>query len=120
MNNLYVLAGLSMLITFSVAYHYVTINALEKKLLKVQKDLADEIAKSTLYKSSLDTQSAHIESVREDYEMKIEEYKAFTPKVKYRVIYRDVVRDINLTKESSCEDVKNIIDSVRAIDFSSL
>jgi len=119
-NNLYLFGGITALFVLLGGYCYTSTNNLEKELLETQKQVLKAKTQSTLYKSSLDTQSAHIESVREDYEMKIKEYKAFTPEVKYRVVYRDVVRDMNLTKESSCEDVKNIIDGVRAIDFSSL
>ena len=122
MNNLYVVAGLSMLITFSVAYHYATVNTLEKKLLKVQKDLADEIVKSTLYKSALDLQSLEIEHLRVDVntsKTKLEQWKALPTQIRYETIYKYIPKQVILER-GDCNDTKMLIDSIRAIDFNSL
>jgi len=67
----------------------------------------------------LETMNERIDAQRNDYESKLQRYKAKLkqkPKVRYKVIYR-----ISEEKKSDeCKDIKAILDSVRSIPFSSL
>ena len=94
------------------------IEALKKSLLQNQVKLANSKLESTRYKAALDSQNKEIErlKVQENIaEVKLKKWKSKPPDVKYKVIYK--VREV---KSDDCKDIKNVINSVRHIDYNSL
>ena len=94
------------------------IEALKKSLLQNQVKLANSKLESTRYKAALDSQNKEIEGLKTQKslaESKLKKWKSKPPGVKYKVIYK--VREV---KSNDCKDIKNVINSVRHIDYNSL
>jgi len=65
-----------------------------------------------LHETAIDSQNKQIEALRVDAlssKAKLDEWKKLPPKVKYEVIYRDVVKENNLT--GACDEIKTLINS---------
>lgn len=120
--------GAFLLVIGLITYHYTKVSTLEyvvkrtqKELLQKHKELATERLQSNLYKSSLDKQSASIEALRVNYDARIKAIKEAKPKVKYRVIYRDVIKEVNTTKkESTCEEIRKVLRNVSNTDLNNI
>jgi len=94
------------------------IEELKKSLLQNQVKLANSKLESTRYKAALESQNKEIEGLKAQRtlaESKLKKWKSQPPDVKYKVIYK--MREV---KSDECKVIKNVIDSVRHIDYSSL
>ena len=120
MKDLYVISAVVIFVMSVFTYMSFEMEALKSDVARAEAEVIKEKSRNIICNQALDTQTKEIEAQRVDYEARISAYKNMSPDVKYKVIYRDVVKDVNLTKESSCDDTKNIIDGVRTIDFSGL
>jgi cell division protein FtsL len=117
-----IIAGVVAILIISVpTYIYTlkkTIAELNMSILESRVELANEQRQSELFKSALDSQTKEIENLAVDKtkaDMKLAEWKAKPDKIKYEVIYK--IREV---KSDECEDIKNVIDSVRNLDYERL
>lgn len=95
---------------------------LQSELEKVQseyseqgKELAIEKANNTTLKATLESQNKAIDSQKVELAerlQELEEWKNQPPEIKYKEVikYREV-------KSNECEDIKNVIDSMRSTSF---
>jgi hypothetical protein len=70
--------------------------------------------------TALLSQTQEIEKQAIDTQKRIEELQSIPPEIKYKTITKDVIKEIIITKEATCEDTKNLISNVRNIDINSL
>ena len=94
-------------------------------LRDIQSELRSEltITKSQVstFKSSIASTNKIIEAQKLNIDAKekeLKEWKSKPTKVKYETIYRDVVKDTNLTGE--CDEVKDLINSVSTINLNTI
>jgi len=81
----------------------------------------ERINKSKLeYKTALEFQTSQIEKMAIDTQKRIEELESTPPEIKYKTITKDIIKEIVITKEATCEDTKNLIGNIRNIDINSL
>jgi chromosome segregation ATPase len=84
----------------------------DSTIATLQKDLLHEKTQNILHETAIDSQNKQIEDMRIDLvssKAKLDEWKKLPPRVKYEVIYRDVVKENNLT--GACDEVKTLINS---------
>lgn len=120
MFDIYKIGAVLVIVTLLLIYHFTKVSTLEDMLSKTQSKLDIATKQSNSYKESLDIQTQSIESIKSDYEVKINEFKNKPAKVRYEVIYRDILKDVNTTKGDDCNEVKQVIDNIRHINFNSL
>ena len=70
--------------------------------------------------TALLSQTQEIERQAIDTQKRLEELQSIPPEVKYKTITKDVIKEIIITKEATCEDTKNLIGNVRNINLNSL
>ena len=100
------------------AYTYFIKSELEKvqaSYLDQGKELAIEKANSITAKATIESQNNAIESQKVEYSEKLQEledWKNQPPEIKYKEVikYREV-------KSNECEDIKNVINSIRSTSF---
>ena len=96
----------------------------DKKTLKFERNLAltsigVHKANETTLKGSIKTQNDKITALRVSNSTKrkeLGEWKTKPPKIKYKTIYETIYKEAS----SDCNDTKDMLDSVRTIDFNSL
>ena len=119
-SNKYLLLGVIVIAVFLIggAYTYFIKSELEKvqaSYLDQGKELAIEKANSITAKATIESQNRAIDSQKVEYSEKLQEledWKNQSPEVKYKEVikYREV-------KSNECEDIKNIINSIRSTSF---
>jgi hypothetical protein len=104
-----------------IATLHIEINGLKSD----KKDLGDKLivarSQSVIYTSSITTQNEEIDKLKVELSFRIKELKEWKikpPTIKYKVIYRDVIKDSNLTGE--CEDVQELINNTSIVNLNSL
>lgn len=119
-SNKYLLLGVAVTIVFLIggAYTYF----IKSELKKVQaefseqgKELAIEKANNTVIKATIESQNKAIDSQKVELAEKLQEledWKNQPPEIKYKEVikYREV-------KSNECEDIKNVINSIRSTSF---
>ena len=55
----------------------------------------------------------------EDKVQELEEWEALPPEIRYNTIYKYMPKEV-IVERGDCNDTKNLIDSIRTIDFSKL
>ena len=88
----------------------IAINQCKDEKKDIQKSLNESIIKYNNLNQSVLIVNDEIERQRIDYEKKINEYKNRKPKTVF------IPSDVNITR-GDCTDVKNLIDSIRNINF---
>jgi hypothetical protein len=100
---------------------YIHWTSLSTEIVELKSALQYANTNKILCDEALDSQTKLIEAQRVDYEAKMLEYNQSTPQVRYKVIYNDIIKEVNITKEdSNCEDIKQVISNIRNIDINSL
>lgn len=97
------------------------ISKIDEELLKNKNKLKDTQIQSILFETSLLSQNKEIEELRVDAkekQRKIDEWKLLPPTVRYEVIYKDVIKEQNLT--GGCDELKSLINSTANINLNSL
>lgn len=120
MRDLYVIGAVVIVVVGIFTFMSFKMESLEADVAKAEAEVVKEKSKASMCNQALNTQSKEIEAQRIDYEARLKAYANIKPEVKYKTIYRDVVREVNLTKESNCEDTKAIIDGIRNTDINGL
>ena len=119
-SNKYLLLGVIVIAVFLIggAYTYFIKSELEKvqaKFSEQGKELAIEKANNTVIKATIESQNKAIDSQKVELAEKLQEledWKNQSPEIKYKEVikYREV-------KSNECEDIKNVIDSMRSTSF---
>ncbi|MGB3988522.1 MAG: hypothetical protein WBK67_02395 [Minisyncoccales bacterium] len=97
------------------------VSNLEEKLSTCYVNLQTAKTHNILHEVSIGSQNAAIKTLEVDLNastQKLKEWNALPPKVRYEVIYKDVVKENNLTGD--CDEVKTLINSVGSINLNSL
>lgn len=96
-------------------------HSLNNEVEKLRSHSIELKQQNTTCNSTLSSQNKAIDSYKLDIETKqkeLSEWKLKPTKVRYETIYKEVVKDNNLTGE--CNEVKSIINSVSNINLNSL
>ena len=109
----FVLLGLVARFTYSNMQNKIA--KLEKEKLELNSLLVVEKANNITAKSIIENQNRAIDSQKVEYSEKLQEledWKNQSPEVKYKEVikYKEV-------KSNECEDIKNIINSIRSTSF---
>jgi len=117
----YVYTAVAGLVIGYVIMIKMSLSEAETKIENLRTELLNAHNQMSSLKSSLKSSNKIISDMQIDIEAKnaeLHEWRAKPPKVKYETIYRDVVRDVNLTGE--CDEVKDLINSTTSINLNSL
>ena len=117
----YISGGLALLLVGTSVYNKIEVSGLENEKVNIQLELSDCKAQSSLYKMSLDDQTAIIELVRVDYQaslLELEEWRKKPEVVKYETIYKYIPK-VEYVK-GDCNDTKLLIDSIGNINYNDL
>ena len=119
-SNKYLLLGVIVIAVFLIggAYTYFIKSELEKvqaKFLEQGKELAIEKANNTVIKATIESQNNAIESQKVEYSEKLQELEDWKNKPS-EVKYKEVIK-YKEVKSNECEDIKNIINSMRSTSF---
>lgn len=119
-SNKSLLLGVAVTIVFLIggAYTYFIKSELEKvqaEFSEQGKELAIEKANNTVIKATIESQNKAIDSQKVELAEKLQEledWKNQPPEIKYKEVikYREV-------KSNECEDIKNVINSIRGTSF---
>ncbi len=119
-SNKYLLLGVIVIAVFLIggAYTYFIKSELEKvqaEFSEQGKELAIEKANNTVIKATIESQNKAINSQKVELAEKLQEledWKNQSPEIKYKEVikYREV-------KSNECEDIKNVINSIRGTSF---
>ena len=104
-----------------ITYCNIQINSLEKEVKYLNAKLITSTANNLTLRGSISSQNEKIKKYELDIQAKekeLLEWQNKPAKVKYKTIYRDIVKDSNLTGE--CDEVKSIINSIPSINLNSL
>lgn len=115
------IAGGAALVIGYIAMLKIDVSDLEDEMREMRTELVYAKSQVTTFKSSIAANNVIIEAQKLNIDVKnkeLEEWKTKPPKVKYETIYRDVVKDSNLTGE--CDEVKKLINSVTDINLNTL
>jgi hypothetical protein len=119
--NAYIYTALGAMALLYVGMSEIKKNNLVKEVKQLESDLAYSKFNNSQCLSSITKQNKDIDSYKLDLETKrkeLDEWKSKPTKVRYETIYRDVIKDNNLTGE--CDEVKDIINNVSSINLNSL
>ncbi len=119
-SNKYLLLGVIVIAVFLIggAYTYFIKSELEKvqaSYLDQGKELAIEKANSITAKATIESQNNAIESQKVEYSEKLQELEDWKNKPS-EVKYKEVIK-YKEVKSNECEDIKNIINSMRSTSF---
>ena len=119
-SNKYLLLGAIVIAVFLIggAYTYFIKSELEKvqaSYLDQGKELAIEKANSITAKATIESQNNAIESQKVEYSEKLQELEDWKNKPS-EVKYKEVIK-YKEVKSNECEDIKNIINSIRSTSF---
>lgn len=119
-SNKSLLLGVAVTIVFLIggAYTYFIKSELEKvqaKFSEQGKELAIEKANNTVIKATIESQNNAIESQKVEYSEKLQELEDWKNKPS-EVKYKEVIK-YKEVKSNECEDIKNIINSMRSTSF---
>ena len=119
-SNKYLLLGAIVKAVFSIggAYTYFIKSELEKvqaSYLDQGKELAIEKANNTVIKATIESQNNAIESQKVEYSEKLQELEDWKNKPS-EIKYKEVIK-FKEVKSNECEDIKNIINSMRSTSF---
>ena len=119
-SNKYLLLGVIVIAVFLIggAYTYFIKSELEKvqaSYLDQGKELAIEKANSITAKATIESQNNAIESQKVEYSEKLQELEDWKNKPS-EIKYKEVVK-YKEVKSNECEDIKNIINSMRSTSF---
>ena len=119
-SNKYLLLGVIVIAVFLIggAYTYFIKSELEKvqaSYLVQGKELAIEKANSITAKATIESQNNAIESQKVEYSEKLQELEDWKNKPS-EVKYKEVIK-YKEVKSNECEDIKNIINSMRSTSF---
>lgn len=115
-NILIILVSTSLLI--SIIYNYFIKSELEKvqaKYSKQTEELAVEKANNIAMRASIENQNKAVEKIKVDLENNLKEFEEWKNQP-VEVKYREVIR-YKEVKSNECEDIKNIINSIRSTSF---
>lgn len=88
---------------------------LNTKLEKANAALVLEKANNTTYRSILAKQNSDIENLRIDYENNLKDFENYKNQ-DFEVKYKEVIKYKEL-RSNECEDIKNLINSMRGTSF---
>lgn len=97
------------------------VSKLEEKLSTCYVNLQTAKTQNILHEVSIGSQNAAIKTLEVDLNastQKLQEWNALPQKVRYQVIYKEVIKENNLTGD--CDEVKTLINSVGSINLNSL
>ena len=119
-SNKYLLLGVIVIAVFLIggAYTYFIKSELEKvqaEFSEQGKELAIEKANNTVIKATIESQNNAIESQKVEYSEKLQELEDWKNKPS-EVKYKEVIK-YKEVKSNECEDIKNIINSMRSTSF---
>ncbi len=119
-SNKYLLLGVIVIAVFLIggAYTYFIKSELEKvqaSYLDQGKELAIEKANSITAKATIESQNNAIESQKVEYSEKLQELEDWKNKPS-EVKYKEVIK-YKEVKSNECEDIKNVINSIRSTSF---
>ena len=121
MINGYIYAAVAALVAGYIVMTKISLSEAETKIENLRTELLNTHNQMSSLKSSLKSSNKIISDMQIDLETKdaeLQEWRRKPTKARYETIYRDVVRDTNLTGE--CDEVKNIINSVSSINLNTL
>ena len=104
-----------------ITYCNTQIDSLEKEVKYLNAKLITSTTNNLTLRGSISSQNEKIEKYELDIQSKekeLLEWQNKPAKVKYETIYKEIVRDNNLTGE--CDEVKSIINSIPNINLNSL
>ena len=110
------------LVTIVTTYHLTAVNGLNKQVDKLADGLKVCEASNSKSNDALNTQTAYIIELEVDYKtnvQELEEWEALPPEIRYNTIYKYMPSEV-IVERGDCNDTKNLIDSIRTIDFSKL
>ena len=100
------------------AYNYFIKSELEKvqaEYSKQTKELAVEKANNTTLRASIENQNKAVEETKVDLEENLREFEEWKNQP-VEVKYKEVIKYKEI-KSNECEDIKNIINSIRSTSF---
>lgn len=119
-----VLYGVIVFLGITLIVFWLKTNSLEKKLLQSNSDIltckvdkTEKEKESDRLRTALSDQTSKTESLRADnseLSKKIDLLNEKPEKVRYEVVYRDIIQDANTTR-SNCEDLHKILNGFRNI-----
>lgn len=121
MINGYIYAAAAGLAIGYIVMTKMSLSDAETKIENLRTELLNAHNQMSSLKSSLKSSNKIIGDMQIDLETKdaeLQEWRSKPAKIKYETIYRDVVRDTNLTGE--CDEVKSLINSVSTINLNTL
>jgi len=118
-----IVIGLAVTVLLGIfGYMKLEISHLQSTVDKLQKEVQLRQTNLNMCKASRAVQTQQIEDLRIDYDSKLSKYNKLLsskPKIRYKTIYRNIIRDINITDEG-CKNVKQFIDNIRNTDPDSI
>lgn len=116
----YIFIGAIIVLLGVVAYTKVTINSLEEAITKLEtknKDLVIDYGTCKANKATVENAMLKQNTKVKQYEVDITEAQKeldmlskLSPKVRYKTIYKTIYKEAS----NECEDIKNMLDSVRS------
>ena len=100
------------------AYNYFIKSELEKvqaEYSKQTKELAVEKANNTALRASIENQNKAVEEIKVDLENNLKDFEEWKNKP-IETKYKEVIK-YKEVKSNECEDIKNIINSIRSTSF---
>ena len=111
---------LAIIAIFTVATYEGTISTLKDRVQELQIESLEYQKENAVCKAAIEDQNAALDTIRQDYKSQSEEFRIWQEQpqlVKYKTIYKNRILEV---KSNECEDIKNSLDDVRAIQFSKL
>jgi len=111
---------LAIIAIVTVAMYENNISTLKDRLQELQIESLEYQKENAVCKAAIEDQNAALDTIRQDYKSQSEEFRMWKEQphhVKYKTIYKNIILEV---KSNECEDIKNSIDAVRAIQFSKL
>jgi len=111
---------LAIIAIVTVAMYENNISTLKDRLQELQIESLEYQKENAVCKAAIEEQNKALDTIRQDYKSQSEEFRIWQEqplRVKYKTIYKNRILEV---KSNECEDIKNSIDAVRAIQFSKL
>ena len=111
---------LAIIAIVTVAMYENNISTLKDRVQESKIESLEYQKENAVCKAAIEDQNKALYTIRQDYKSQSEEFRNWQEQpqlVKYKTIYKNKILEV---KSNECEDIKNSIDDVRAIQFSKL
>ena len=121
MDSLY-MGIIGVLVISGSMFHFSEINSKNNKIMELYSKLEQKEKIVKDLNDAIDEQNRIIVEYYNDRDKAIKEFEAYKklpPKIKYKYIYKTVLKDIN-TKDERCENVNKVTNNIKSINLNKL